>query len=264
VGSFFTRYKFNAKEQDSESDLYYYGARYYDPKTSVWLGVDPMADKYPGLSPFVFCANNPVILVDPDGKTFELFDKPGGKSITYSPNMKVPAGASKFVSDAITGLNFLYNNPEGNNNRVGQIATSEISIKVLPQTPSNSSTYNGENRTLRWDNQSADVYKDGIQSPIIALAHEIDHASVSVNGWESMYRHEGSGDTKSTSYYESVSNAYMTDSQDKSGFEKSAINYENFIGNLTFNGKKLATFKRPSHIPPLQQIKVESIFSTGE
>lgn len=42
--SFFTRYKFNAKEQDEESALYYYGARYYDPKTSIWLGVDPMAD----------------------------------------------------------------------------------------------------------------------------------------------------------------------------------------------------------------------------
>ena len=28
-------------------NLYYYGARYYDPRTSVWLGVDPLSDKYP-------------------------------------------------------------------------------------------------------------------------------------------------------------------------------------------------------------------------
>ena len=43
------------------------GARYYDSDLSVWLSVDPMADKYPSLSPYAYVANNPVILVDPDG-----------------------------------------------------------------------------------------------------------------------------------------------------------------------------------------------------
>jgi hypothetical protein len=47
--------------------LYYFGARYYDPSTSVWLGVDKMAGKYPNFSPFTYCANNPVILIDPNG-----------------------------------------------------------------------------------------------------------------------------------------------------------------------------------------------------
>lgn len=46
---------------------YYYGARYYDPKVSVWLSVDPLAHKYPSMSPFIFTDNNPVMLVDPDG-----------------------------------------------------------------------------------------------------------------------------------------------------------------------------------------------------
>lgn len=50
------------------SKLYYYGARYYDPKTSVFMGVDPLADKYPSLSPFAYCANNPIKLIDPDGQ----------------------------------------------------------------------------------------------------------------------------------------------------------------------------------------------------
>lgn len=61
-------YKFNAKEIDSETGLYYYGARYYDPKTSTWLSVDPKLDKYPGYSPYNFTLNNPVIYSDPDGK----------------------------------------------------------------------------------------------------------------------------------------------------------------------------------------------------
>ncbi len=46
-------------------------ARHYHSDLSIWLSVDPMADKYPGLSPYVYCANNPVRLVDPDGRTWE-------------------------------------------------------------------------------------------------------------------------------------------------------------------------------------------------
>ena len=43
-------------------------ARYYQPNLSIWLSVDPMADKYPSLSPYVYCGNNPVRLVDKDGR----------------------------------------------------------------------------------------------------------------------------------------------------------------------------------------------------
>jgi len=63
-----TPYKFNAKELDEETGLYYYGARYYDPETSVWISVDPLAEKYPGISPYAYCAGNPIIYIDPDGR----------------------------------------------------------------------------------------------------------------------------------------------------------------------------------------------------
>ena len=42
--------------------------RHYHPTLSIWLSVDPMADKYPGMSPYTYCANNPVQLVDPNGR----------------------------------------------------------------------------------------------------------------------------------------------------------------------------------------------------
>lgn len=61
-------YKFNGKELDEETGLYYYGARYMDPKISMWLGVDPMREKYPNLCCFIFCKGNPIILIDPDGE----------------------------------------------------------------------------------------------------------------------------------------------------------------------------------------------------
>ena len=61
-------YTFSAKEKDSETGLSYFGSRYYSSDLSVWLSVDPMAAKYPGLSPYVYCADNPVRCVDPNGE----------------------------------------------------------------------------------------------------------------------------------------------------------------------------------------------------
>ena len=60
-------YTFSAKEKDSETGLSYFGSRYYSSDLSVWLSVDPQAAKYPSLSPYTYCADNPVRLVDPNG-----------------------------------------------------------------------------------------------------------------------------------------------------------------------------------------------------
>jgi RHS repeat-associated protein len=61
-------YKFNGKELDEETGFYYYGARYYDPRISIWLSVDPLAMKHPDVSPYAYCLNDPVNMVDPDGR----------------------------------------------------------------------------------------------------------------------------------------------------------------------------------------------------
>jgi RHS repeat-associated protein len=76
-----TPYLFNGKELDDETGLYYYDARYYDPVTSVWQSVDPMTDKYPDLSAYSYCANNPINYVDPDGRYFVGTD---GNPVTIS------------------------------------------------------------------------------------------------------------------------------------------------------------------------------------
>jgi RHS repeat-associated protein len=68
-----SRYSFSGKEKDEESGYSYFGARYYDSDLSIWLSVDPLSDKYPGLSPYVYCANNPIRLIDPDGRFFGDF-----------------------------------------------------------------------------------------------------------------------------------------------------------------------------------------------
>ena len=65
-------YTFTGKEKDTETGYYYFGARYYDSDYSIWLSVDPMADKYPSMSPYNYCACNPMKLVDPDGDSIIL------------------------------------------------------------------------------------------------------------------------------------------------------------------------------------------------
>ncbi len=61
-------YKFNGKELDQETGLYYYGARYMNPVTSLWYGVDALTEKYPNSGSYVYCTSNPVTLIDPNGK----------------------------------------------------------------------------------------------------------------------------------------------------------------------------------------------------
>ena len=71
-------FTFSAKERDAETGLSYFGSRYYSSDLSIWLSVDPQASKYPSLSPYVYCANNPVKLVDPNGREIWHPDGEGG------------------------------------------------------------------------------------------------------------------------------------------------------------------------------------------
>ena len=55
------QYRFNGKERDPESGFLYYGQRYYGISyIPMWLSLDPMLDKYPGISPYHYCHWNPI------------------------------------------------------------------------------------------------------------------------------------------------------------------------------------------------------------
>ena len=72
-----TPYLFNAKEFDEETGMYYYGARYYEPRLSLWMSVDPLIEKYAGLSGYVYTIDNPVKLIDVDGRDIYELDIEG-------------------------------------------------------------------------------------------------------------------------------------------------------------------------------------------
>jgi len=62
-----TPYLFNAKEFDEETGLYYYGARYYEPKVSLWISVDKLSEEDLKVSSYCYTDNNPIKYLDPDG-----------------------------------------------------------------------------------------------------------------------------------------------------------------------------------------------------
>jgi RHS repeat-associated protein len=68
TGTRYTPYLYNGKELDEETGLYYYGARYYDPRMGMFYGVDVLAEKIPAWSPYSYTLNNPVRYIDPDGR----------------------------------------------------------------------------------------------------------------------------------------------------------------------------------------------------
>ena len=75
-------YKYNGKELDQMNtlNLYDYVARPYDPN-GWFLTTDPLAGKYPWLSPYAYCGNNPIRNIDPTGKTVRPADEEALKMI---------------------------------------------------------------------------------------------------------------------------------------------------------------------------------------
>ena len=90
LNSYNSPFKFNAKELDAETGNYYYGARYYDPKWSVWLSVDAEFARFPSYSPYNYTMLNPINLVDPDGNApinpikKQIFKKSTGNTGSYN------------------------------------------------------------------------------------------------------------------------------------------------------------------------------------
>ena len=67
------RFRYNSKEKQFRFGTPYidYGARQYDPVLGRWFAQDPLSEKYYGISPYAFCAGNPVKYLDPDGRYFD-------------------------------------------------------------------------------------------------------------------------------------------------------------------------------------------------
>ena len=97
-----TPYLFNAKEFDEETGLYYYGARYYDPRLSLWMSTDPLETEYPSISTFCYTSNNPIKYIDTNGEyiTYTTKQGKGETYVYYKGNFYKP---SQFRKNSTTG-----------------------------------------------------------------------------------------------------------------------------------------------------------------
>ena len=85
-------YKYGGKEWDASLSMYDFSARMYDPSIGRFTTMDPLCEKYYSVSPYAYCNNNPVNLVDPEGKDFRK--NRHFNTITISANYYVKDRAS--------------------------------------------------------------------------------------------------------------------------------------------------------------------------
>ena len=70
-------FRFGGKEWDADQGTYDFGARMYSPSDARWSTMDPLCEKYYHISPYAYCAGNPVNLVDPDGRETWVINRDG-------------------------------------------------------------------------------------------------------------------------------------------------------------------------------------------
>ena len=194
-------YTFSAKERDPETSLSYFGSRYYSSDLSIWLSVDPMSGKYPSLSPYVYCANNPVKLVDPNGEDVWIVGEDGQRyqykndGLLYCSNGEVYQGSDAFARSAQSSLKELQGQSTTANKFLGEfVENTSNDIVIKPKQkggevcyePGGSTTIKYENGgtrtttngTIYWNPQGESVPTvDGmLQNGTIDLIHEFVHA----------------------------------------------------------------------------------------
>ncbi|QOJ28867.1 MAG: hypothetical protein HRU80_08215 [Ignavibacteriales bacterium] len=181
------RYIFTEKERDTETGYDYFGARYYDSDLGRWLSVDPLMDTYPGWSPYNYVMNNPLRLVDPDGREIRIYtdekDKEGNNLyITYAAGMQYE-GDNPFVAAVISALNNM------NSVEIGSIvlnslirSSNNFNFKKLSSGKSGTLQFK-QNASGGGDILAADILGGSGSTNLNSVAHELFHG----------YQHENVG-----------------------------------------------------------------------
>lgn len=104
-----SQFTFSDKEEDRESGLTYFGARYYNSKVALWQSVDPMTDKYPGMSPYNYCLGNPINFIDEKGndvKTSENYNiiKTNNLFLTFYSHYRFGTGTPLHIDSESVNL----------------------------------------------------------------------------------------------------------------------------------------------------------------
>ena len=161
------RFRYNSKEEQFNFGTPYidYGARQYDPVLGRWFAQDPLAEKYYGISPYAFCAGNPVKYLDPDGRKLYFADDT----------------SSEFKQKFLEAVLFM--NSKGTSGHIAALHESDVVYYItnLPKESEeigkNMSKFDWQNTTIYWDYTHFALTSRNIYlSPATVLAHEVAHA----------------------------------------------------------------------------------------
>lgn len=202
-------YKYNGKEFDRMHglDWYDYGARMYDPALPMWNKVDRFAEKYYSISPYVYCAGNPVKYMDINGDTLfieyrnQLYQYENGK--LYQGGSIYEGKMTGYLKQAKVALDLLSSTDSGNT-LLNDLSSSKNSFTIKHSNKNNFKEYSRNKASLQLvcPNMSTDnIGSGGIihwnpinriggpnsegnneRIPAIGLAHELGHAITSNNG----------------------------------------------------------------------------------
>lgn len=161
-------------------------ARYYDCLIPTFKSQDPLAEKYPWLSPYNHCANNPMRFVDYDGQRISVIEKGIDYIYTYTDDGygfydahgNPYQGNSEFINKLTKALSNI------NSGYVGNLLVTSLvnSSEELLIQESSKNSYNTKTNTVNWDSDKSTIglyYNQGeykIEGPsFITLAHELAH-----------------------------------------------------------------------------------------
>jgi hypothetical protein len=132
-----------------------FGARIYDSRLGRWLSVDPLQKMYSGLSPYNFVDNNPIRLIDADGRVITIPDGNGG-SIVYTPGMKTD-GYSAATIKHINYLNNLNAKSDYMKTQLSTLSSSDVEYNIVIGTAKEVNLDKGGATTYNFDKKRIEI-----------------------------------------------------------------------------------------------------------
>ena len=179
------RYKFGGKEtlEPVSLDMLDFGARFYDPRIARWNTQDPLAEKYFSLSPYNYCAGNPITLVDPTGMVMddyrlkkngeiELMKKTNDNyDVIYAENEKGEVDLSKSIQ---IDKNIISSKQIGMKIFNGEIYPYDQYEISDDQQAQNIFSFVANNSVVEWSLSSLDIFNPRDHQPInyLTTSHE--------------------------------------------------------------------------------------------
>ncbi len=157
----FQKYKYNGKELDRVHglDLYDYGARNYDAIIGSWTTMDPLAERTPEVSPYVYCKDNPVNAIDIDRDSLAVKDA-GTLKALINGFLNKQEGASMKFNNSVLDPNSIKEQAENSSDfflkDLYEIAKSKVSMVDLSTvTNANYIDPEGKEQTVSWSENSS-------------------------------------------------------------------------------------------------------------